>query len=145
MLIVSALLALIPLLFIAYTFAQGVELTVDNLFFSLIMLTISSIFGLNVLLELRSRRKSGAQGPQFVAAANGVRRERGLVESVQFFESPVGFADKSLVTFRPKGSPAPRLIAFDGDLRSLLPAGKNVELTYEGEGGSHRVLSLNYK
>ncbi len=55
MLIVSLVLALIPLLGIAYTAVYGGGLTVDNLFLVLILLTISGLFLLNVFLEARAK------------------------------------------------------------------------------------------
>lgn len=55
MLIFSIVLAILPLLGIVYAIASGSGFTVDTLFLSLILLTISGIFGLNILLELRAR------------------------------------------------------------------------------------------
>jgi hypothetical protein len=55
MLILSLVLALIPLLGIAYTAIFGVGLTVDNLFLVLILLTMSGVFALSAFLELRAR------------------------------------------------------------------------------------------
>jgi len=55
MLILSLVLALIPLLGIAYTAVYGVGLTVDNLFLVLILLTISGVFALSAFLELCAR------------------------------------------------------------------------------------------
>ena len=55
MLILSLVLALIPLLGIAYTIIEGGGLTVDNLFLVLILLTISGVFALNAFLDVRAR------------------------------------------------------------------------------------------
>ena len=55
MLILSLVLALIPLLGIAYTAVYGGGLTVDNLFLVLILLTISGVFLLSAFLELRAK------------------------------------------------------------------------------------------
>ncbi len=55
MLILSLVLALIPLLGIAYTLIEGGGLTVDNLFLVLILLTISGVFALNAFLDVRAR------------------------------------------------------------------------------------------
>ena len=55
MLILSLVLALIPLLGIAYTAVYGGGLTVDNLFLVIILLTISGVFALAAVLELRAR------------------------------------------------------------------------------------------
>ena len=38
-----------------------------------------------------------------------------------------------------------RLIPFEGDLRNQLPTGHEVEVTYQSNGGSNRVLALSYK
>lgn len=54
-LLVSILLAIIPLAGIAWILIHGSITTVDGLFESLILLTISSIFFLNVFWELRER------------------------------------------------------------------------------------------
>ncbi len=55
MLILSLVLALIPLLGIAYTAVYGGGLTVDNLFLVLILLTMSGVFALSAFLEARAR------------------------------------------------------------------------------------------
>jgi hypothetical protein len=55
MLLISILLGLIPLAGIAWIFVSGTLTTVDGLFESLIMLSISGIFFLNVFWELRDR------------------------------------------------------------------------------------------
>jgi hypothetical protein len=148
-LIVSIILALVPLAWVAYIAVQGSGLTVDNLFTSLILLAISGIFGLNVLLELRSWRRAAIAGGGTVEVggrgAGAVQVARGLVESVQFFESPVGQADKSIVTLRANGAGAVRVLPFDGDLRNLLPVGKKIELKYEGDGGALKIVGLSYR
>jgi hypothetical protein len=53
MLLVSILLGIIPLAGIAWILVAGSITTVDGMFMSLILLTLSGIFFLNVLLELR--------------------------------------------------------------------------------------------
>jgi hypothetical protein len=53
MLFVSILLGLIPLAGIAWILTAGSITTVDGMFMSLILLTISGVFFFNVLLELR--------------------------------------------------------------------------------------------
>ena len=55
LLLLSMILAVLPLLGIAGLIYVNPELTVDNLFMSLILLTISGVFGLNVLMEARDR------------------------------------------------------------------------------------------
>src|ERR1700721_815151 len=51
--VISLLLALLPLLGIVYIVFFGSLTTVDGLFMSLILLSISEILGLNALIELR--------------------------------------------------------------------------------------------
>jgi len=55
MLLLSIILALIPLAGIAWILLAGSITTVDGMFMSLILLTVSGIFLLDVLLELRDR------------------------------------------------------------------------------------------
>jgi hypothetical protein len=55
MMLISFALGLIPLLGIAWTIATGTIATVDGLFISLILLTLSGIFFLNGFWELRDR------------------------------------------------------------------------------------------
>ena len=55
MLLISILLGLIPLAGIGWIFVSGTLTTVDGLFESLIMLSISGVFFLNVFWELRDR------------------------------------------------------------------------------------------
>ena len=146
----SLVLAVVPLLGIAYIMAQGSFDTVDNLFYTLILLAMSGVMAANAMAEWRRRQRVGRAGrvpagrAQFAASAAGTYTERGLVEDVLFFESPVGQPDKSIVTLRPNRGAA-RLLFFEGDLRNQLPAGHEVEVTYETQNGANRVLALNYK
>ena len=55
MLLISILMGLIPLAGIAWIFLSKSVTTVDGLFMSLILLTLSAVFFLNVFLELRTR------------------------------------------------------------------------------------------
>lgn len=55
MLLISILLGLIPLAGIAWIVVSGTITTVDGLFESLIMLSISGIFLLNAFWEVRDR------------------------------------------------------------------------------------------
>ena len=149
-LIASLVLAIVPLLGIAYIVAQGSFDTVDNLFYALILLAMSAVMAANALAELRRRQRVRrvarvpAGRAQLAASAAGTYTERGLVEDVLFFESPVGQPDKSIVTLRPNRGAA-RLLFFEGDLRNQLPEGHEVEVTYETQNGANRVLALSYK
>lgn len=55
MLALSIVLGIVPLLGIAWTVMNGTVTTVDGLFLSLILLTLSGILFLNAYLELRKR------------------------------------------------------------------------------------------
>ncbi len=55
MLVISIVLGIVPLLGIAWTIATGTVTTVDGLFMSLILLTLSAVFFLNAFWELRDR------------------------------------------------------------------------------------------
>jgi hypothetical protein len=59
-LLISLFLALLPLLGIFYIVVFGAVTTVDGLFMSLILLSISGILGLNVLIELRKGKSAFA-------------------------------------------------------------------------------------
>lgn len=63
MLLISIVLGLIPLAGIAWIAVSGTLTTVDGLFESLIMLSLSGVFFLNVFWELRDKgilgKKSG--------------------------------------------------------------------------------------
>jgi hypothetical protein len=65
MLLISILLGLIPLAGIGWIFVSGTITTVDGLFESLIMLSISGVFFLNVFWELRDKGLfgKGKSGP----------------------------------------------------------------------------------
>jgi len=55
MLLLSIVLAIIPLAGIVWILLAGSITTVDGMFMSLILLTVSGIFLLDILLELRDR------------------------------------------------------------------------------------------
>jgi hypothetical protein len=55
MLLLSILLGTIPLAGVAWIVLRGAITTVDGLFMSLILLSLSAVFSLNVVLELRDR------------------------------------------------------------------------------------------
>jgi hypothetical protein len=146
LLVISIVLALVPLLGIVWILVYGSITTVDGLFMSLILLAMSGIFGLNALLEVRKRAPSGARRTALQPAAfsaNGSRVERGRVESVMFFEAHVGQPNKSIVTLS-NGTGSSRLLVLEGDTRNALPVGKKVEIATRDEGGSRILLSVSY-
>jgi hypothetical protein len=63
MTLLSILLGIIPLLGIAWTLSNGTITTVDGLFMSLILLTLSGILFLNAFLDIRRRLRSKSQAP----------------------------------------------------------------------------------
>jgi hypothetical protein len=63
MLLISIVLGLLPLAGIAWIIIAGSITSVDGLFMSLILLTLSGIFLMNAFLELRDRGLIGKKGP----------------------------------------------------------------------------------
>jgi hypothetical protein len=55
MLVISIVMGILPWLGIAWTIAMGTLATVDGLFMSLILLSLSGVFFLNAFWELRDR------------------------------------------------------------------------------------------
>jgi len=151
LLIISIVLAIVPLLGIAWILSQGLALTVDNLFMSLILLAMSAIFGMSAFLELRkpmlvsakSEKAKGSTSSRF-GTPNGARLEQGRVESVLFFESHIGQPNKSIVSLS-NGETASRTLVFEGDLRNALPVGKRVEITSREDAGRKILLNVNYR
>ena len=160
--LLSVILALIPLAGVAYIVLFGSILTVDGLFISLILLTISGIFLLNVLLEAKAHRQPAstsanattsatAQRPATAAAApvmaaspsaGEVRREAGTVVKVEYYEAPVGQPNRSMVTFQPNGSASAHVILLQGDVRNALPSGKRVKISYEATPEGNRLVAV---
>jgi hypothetical protein len=70
MLVVSLVLGILPLLGVAWTLMSGMITTVDGLFMSLILLTLSGVFMLNAYWEMRDMGViKGAPGKKAVAPA----------------------------------------------------------------------------
>jgi hypothetical protein len=145
MLVLSVLLALIPLLGVAWILMHGLVTTVDGLFMSLILLAMSGIVGLNVLLELRKRGTGEARPSSSRAAStvSGQLTQRGKVQGVQFYESGVGEPNKSIVTLADGGSSS-RLLVLEGDMRNALPVGQKVEVTFRKESGHNVLVNVDY-
>jgi len=145
MLVISLVLALIPVLAIVWIVLYGAVTTVDGLFMGLILASISGIFVLNAFLEFRkgspaaSRSAVGAGGR---AIAGGLTQS-GRVESVQFFEAHVGQPNKSIVVLS-NGVKSTNLLALDGDVRNALPVGQKVEITLRKEDGKNVLVNVNY-
>jgi hypothetical protein len=62
MLLISIVFGLIPLAGIAWIIVSGTITTVDGMFESLIMLSLSGVFFLNVFWELRDKGLLGKKG-----------------------------------------------------------------------------------
>ncbi len=143
MLVLSVLLALIPLLGIAWIVIYGSVTTVDGLFMSLILAAMSGIVGLNVLLELRKRGSRATRLSGAASTVSGRLTQRGKVESVQFYESGVGEPNKSIVTLNNGGSSS-HLLVLEGDMRNALPVGRKVEVTFRKESGHNVLVNVDY-
>jgi hypothetical protein len=143
MLFISVLLALVPLLGIAWIVLYGSITTVDGIFMSLILLAMSGIVGLNVLIELKKKSSGGQTSATATSTASGGLRQRGKVESVQFYESGVGQPNKSIVTLSDGGS-ASNLLVLEGDMRNALPVGQKVDVTFRKESGHNVLVDVDY-
>jgi hypothetical protein len=60
MLLLSVILGVVPLMGVAWIVLKASVTTVDGLFMSLILLTLSGILFLNAFLEVRGRMKKSA-------------------------------------------------------------------------------------
>ena len=149
-LFISLILALVPLLGVAYIVVFGSPTTVDGLFMALILLSISGILGLNVLIELR--KSKSAFVPNRMAfparsvglATDGSRlKTRGRVEEVVFFESNVGQPNKSIVTLSDANG-SRQTLALEGDTRNALPVGQSVEITMRKDAGRNVLVDVSY-
>lgn len=150
--LLSGVLAVVPLLGIAYLWYVDPSLTVDKLFMTLIALTISGVFGLNALLEMKrvvkgeeeepaARGGGGGRGISVTAgtSAGGAVREKGTVRAVGYYESSVGTANHSIITLRVKGDQT-RLVTLLGDLRDQFPVGREVELVYRPDAQGYTLV-----
>jgi hypothetical protein len=148
-LVISLLLALVPLLGIVYIVIFGSPTTVDGLFMSLILLSISAILGLNAMIELRKgksafapKRSVGMRTTEAVSDGSH-RKTRGKVQDVVFFESNVGQPNKSIVTLSDGGGSS-QTLALEGDVRNALPVGQTVQITLRKEAGKNVLVDVNY-
>ncbi len=164
LLVLSVILGLIPVVGILLIVLSGWIVTVDGLFTSLILAAIAGIFFLSALLEARGlgllpflkrpdpatnrpggSRLASSRAASVPAAApppgvNGVVTESGVVEGVRLYEMPVGHADRSLVSFRADGSPAPRSMVFAGNVEHLRP-GHHIRISYKPSNEGNVLLT----
>ncbi|MGC2185234.1 MAG: hypothetical protein WA637_18300 [Terriglobales bacterium] len=143
MLLISVLLALVPLLGIVWIVLYGSVTTVDGLFMSLILLAMSGIVGLNILIELRQKTSGKQSAVRATSTASGGLRQSGKVQSVQFYESGVGQPNKSVVTLSDRGGTA-NLLVLEGDMRNALPVGQKVLVTFRKESGHNVLVDVDY-
>ncbi len=68
MLVLSLVLGILPLLGVVWTLVSGMITTVDGLFMSLILLTLSGVFMLNAYWEMRASGMIGKKKAVAVAA-----------------------------------------------------------------------------
>ena len=69
MLALSLVLGILPLLGVVWTLTNGMITTVDGLFMSLILLTLSGVFMLNAYWEMRDLGMIGKKKPAAAPAA----------------------------------------------------------------------------
>jgi len=158
---ISLLLAAIPLLFIVYMVFTGdigvpPHWTVDGLFMTLILLTISGILALNALLEAKNiglirvpgltPALAGAGGGTFAdpALSGNLKTDIGVIEQVDYFDAPIGQPNKSIVRLRPRGAKEPRTLVLYGNMRSLLIPGRKMQLTYFPEKDGATLVSFDF-
>jgi hypothetical protein len=141
-------ITILPLAGVAWIFINGSPLTMDGLFLSLILLTMSGIVGTTTLYELW--KKKSAPGDNSPRSASGLPKsnvdslsQRGRVESVQFYEAAVGVSNKSVVVLA-SGTSAPQTLVFEGDMRNALPVGQKVQVSFRKESGLNVLLNVSY-
>ncbi len=142
------LLTLLPLAGVAWIVINGSPLTMDGLFLSLILLAMSGIIGTTTLYELWKKKTSPPGDSPKPAAGlpksdSASLSQRGKVESVQFFEAPVGVSNKSIVVLT-DGAARPQTLVFEGDMRNALPIGQKVQVSFRKESGMNVLLNVSY-
>ncbi len=141
------LLAIVPLFGVAWIAARGSlfpQPTVDALFTSLILLSMSAIFGATAVFELRrflSGKSAGGRAAPPSSLSGLVRR--GRVKEVTFYEADVGQPNKSIVTLSNAGRPGEMLV-LSGDLRNALPVGQKVQITLRKQDGENVLVDVEY-
>jgi hypothetical protein len=146
-LVLLLILAVIPLLGIAWIAIYGSlfpQPTVDALFMSLILLTMSGILGTTALFELRKRLFGSSSTTKATKSLlpGGLMRS-GKVKEVVFFEAYVGEPNKSIVTLSDAGH-SPQMVVLAGDMRNALPVGQKVQITMRKEAGQNVLVNVTY-
>jgi hypothetical protein len=145
-LILLLALAVIPLLGIVWIAVSGSlfpQPTVDALFMSLILLTMSGILGTTALFELRKKMfGSGSTSNLAKSSSPGGLTRSGKVKDVTFFEANVGEPNKSIVTLADGSSS--QMVVLAGDMRNALPVGQTVHITMRKEAGQNVLIDVSY-
>jgi len=148
---IAGFLAFLPILGVAFIVLSGSLFTVDGLFMIIILLTISGVFGLEALLEMKGGRlvtTDGSTGARVFAGSGAsqavVTTEKGLVRDLQFFEASVGAVNKTIVEFQPDGAKSARLVTFIGNVRDQLPVGAKVRVSYRTEPEGNVLLARDF-
>jgi len=123
MLVISIVMGVVPLVGIAWTIATGTVTTVDGLFMSLILLTLSAVFFLNAFWELRDRGALAFLDKKKAAAAATPAATPKVTTNVVAKETPKATAPAA------PGNAAPPNVAPS----SAAPANKDPK-PEEGEG-----------
>jgi hypothetical protein len=146
-LVLLLILALIPLLGIAWIAIYGSlfpQPTVDALFMSLILLTMSGILGTTALFELRKRLFGGSSTTSSARSGSpGGLVRSGKIKEVVFFEANVGEPNKSIVTLSDAGRSS-QMLVLAGDMRNALPVGQKVQITMRKEGSQNVLVNVTY-
>jgi len=146
-LVLLLILAFIPLLGIAWIAIYGSlfsQPTVDALFMSLILLTMSGILGTTALFELRRKMfGSGSTAGRANSVSPGGLVRSGKVKEVIFFEANVGEPNKSIVTLADSDR-SPQMLVLAGDMRNALPVGQKVQITMRKEAGQNVLVGVTY-
>lgn len=162
---ISLLLAAIPVgmvIYLAFTGDIGVppHWTVDGLFMTLILLTISGILALNAVLEAHSQglirlpglgthaTATAGGGSMSIggmrASTAGLTTEVGVIEHVEYFDAPIGQPNKSFVRIRGKGEKNPHTLVLAGNVRGLLIPGRRMQLAYKPTEGGATLVSFDF-
>jgi len=146
MLLLLLLLAAIPLLGVAWIAASGSLLpqpTIDALFTSLILLSMSGIFGATAAFELRRYLSGASRGSSAKPHSPSGLSRSGRVKEVSFYEADVGQPNKSIVTLAEDGRSAEMLV-LSGDVRNALPVGQKVQITLRKQDGTNVLVDVQY-
>jgi len=139
-------LAVVPLIGVAWIVVFRSVLSVDGLFMSLILLAMSGIVGTTALFELKHRRSGVGLQPAAAFAGQaqypGELVHRGTVQEVAFYEANVGQPNKSIVTLSDGGTS--QTLVVEGDVRNALPVGQKVQVVMRKEAGQNVLVNLSY-